>query len=418
MTNGLIFTASDEELFEDNPEEYIRRDIEGSDVETRRRAVSDLVRTLSQHFEAKIVELFGGYLTVLLDRYSKDPKNNWRSKNTAIYLVTTLASKGATQKMGVTQTSQLVPLPQFCVQHVITELERADVNELPVLKADALKFLMTFRSLLGPTILHGALPQIIRHLQSDSYVLHSYAACNIERLLILKDASGSPVVPQAVLAPFSNELINSLFAALQKPGSAENEYIMKAIMRSIGTLSELSMPFMGVVLPKLTEILTLVSKNPSKPHFNHYLFETLSLSTKTVCKVEPNAVTAFEEVLFPIFQHILQEDIMGKIDSNFYTTTTDFNNFLNFRIFAVRLSNAFSVAGSERTNRERSRSILGPPTLPIKSEFVGTSSKHYSIDPTHLQFRSFVFKAHSRNAKNYGNTGRVSENDCIKSQRS
>lgn len=270
------------------------------------------MRTLSQHFEAKIVELFGGYLTVLLDRYKTDPKNNWRSKDTAIYLVTSLASKGATQKLGVTQTSQLVPLPQFCMQQVIPELERENVNEFPVLKADALKFLMTFRSMLGPQILQASIPHIIRHLQADSYVIHSYAACNIDKMLVLKDQAGNALIPQSVLAPYATNLINSLFAAMEKPGSAENEYIMKAIMRSFHTLNELSMPYMGTALPRLTEILKQVSKNPSKPHFNHYLFETLSLSTKIVCKVEPNAVTSFEEVLFPIFQHILHEDIMGE----------------------------------------------------------------------------------------------------------
>ena len=43
---NMDFRPSDEELFEDNPEEYIRRDIEGSDVDTRRRAACDLVKAL------------------------------------------------------------------------------------------------------------------------------------------------------------------------------------------------------------------------------------------------------------------------------------------------------------------------------------------------------------------------------------
>ena len=67
---------------------------------------------------------------------------------------------------------------------------------------------------------------------------------------------------------------------------------------------------MGAALPKLTEILTMVSKNPSKPHFNHYLFETLSLAIKIVCKAEPAAVNSFEEALFPVFQGILQQDVL------------------------------------------------------------------------------------------------------------
>lgn len=65
-----FFPVSDEELFEDNPEEYTRRDIEGSDVDTRRRAACDLVNTLSQHFEQRIMEIFGQYLEVTYVHYS------------------------------------------------------------------------------------------------------------------------------------------------------------------------------------------------------------------------------------------------------------------------------------------------------------------------------------------------------------
>lgn len=306
----ILSSVSDEELFEDNPEEYIRRDIEGSDIETRRRAACDLVKTLSQNFEAKIFEIFGQYLQVLLSKYNENPTQNWRAKDTAIFLVTSLASRGATQKHGVTQMSQLVPLPQFCEQQVIPELQRPNINELPVLKADALKFVMTFRTLLGPQTMIACIPQLVRHLPAESAVVHSYAACTIEKILIMRDSDNSLVVTSAHLQPIINELLNGLFAVLLKPRSNENEYVMKAIMRSFNTLQEASMPFMAIALPRLTEILVQVSKNPSRPHFNHYLFETISLSIKIVCKTEPNAVTSFEEALFPIFQNILQQDIL------------------------------------------------------------------------------------------------------------
>ena len=190
---NMDFRLSDEELFEDNPEEYIRRDIEGSDVDTRRRAACDLVRTLSQNFEAKIMEIFGRYLQVLLAKYAENPATNWRTKDTAIYLVTSMASKGATQKHGVTQTSELVPLPQFTQQQIVPELERQNINEIPVLKADALKFVMTFRSILGPQIVIACIPQIVRHIQAHSIVVHSYAACTLDKILIMKAADGQPV---------------------------------------------------------------------------------------------------------------------------------------------------------------------------------------------------------------------------------
>lgn len=186
----MDFRASDEELFEDNPEEYIRRDIEGSDVDTRRRSACDLVKVLSQKFEGKIFEIFGQYLQVLLGKYAEAPINNWKAKDTAIFMVTSMAIRGSTAKHGVTQSSQLVPLPQFCQQHILPELERTNVNELPVLKADALKFIMTFRSLLGPETVISSLPQIIRHLQAENTVVHSYAACAIDKILVMRGQDG------------------------------------------------------------------------------------------------------------------------------------------------------------------------------------------------------------------------------------
>lgn len=59
-----IILASDEELFEDNAEEYIRRDIEGSDVDTRRRAACDLVKALAKRFEQNMMSIFGQYVEV------------------------------------------------------------------------------------------------------------------------------------------------------------------------------------------------------------------------------------------------------------------------------------------------------------------------------------------------------------------
>lgn len=82
------------------------------------------------------------------------------------------------------------------------------------------------------------------------------------------------------LSPLTSDLLKGLFACLNTPGSEENEYVMKAIMRSFGVLQEVIVPFLADLLPKLTEKLSIVSKNPSRPNFNHYLFETFALSIK------------------------------------------------------------------------------------------------------------------------------------------
>ncbi|XP_015602290.1 exportin-2 isoform X1 [Cephus cinctus] len=306
---NMEFRQSDNELFEDNPEEYIRRDIEGSDVDTRRRAACDLVKVLSKYFEVKIMEIFGAYIQVMLQNYAEKPAENWRSKDAALYLVTSSASRGQTQKHGVTQSSELVSLPQFAAQHIQPELEKINVNEFPVLKADAIKFIMTFRSILPRELVVGSLPQLIRHLAASSSVVHSYAACAIEKILAIRGPDNKPIVKGEELAPLAANLLKGLFNVLIIQGSEENEYVMKAIMRSFVILQESVVPFLADLLPKLTEKLTMVARNPSRPNFNHYLFETLSLSIKIVCKTNPEAVASFEQALFPIFQGILQQDV-------------------------------------------------------------------------------------------------------------
>ncbi|XP_030755343.1 exportin-2-like, partial [Sitophilus oryzae] len=182
-------------------------------------------------------------------------------------------------------------------------------NELPVLKADAIKYIMTFRSVLPNEVVVSTLPQLIRHLQSESAVVHTYAACAIEKILIMKDSNNQAIVSGGHIQPFAKDLISQLLEVLERPVSEENEYIMKALMRTFSTLQELVIPYLGVALPKLTEILKAVTKNPSRPHFNHYLFETFSLSVRIVCKSNQVAVKSFEDILFPIFQGILQQDV-------------------------------------------------------------------------------------------------------------
>ncbi|XP_014473995.1 PREDICTED: exportin-2 isoform X2 [Dinoponera quadriceps] len=307
---NMEFRESDNELFEDNPEEYIRRDIEGSDIDTRRRAACDLVKVLSKYFEMKIMEIFGAYIQIMLQNYAEKPLQNWRNKDAAIYLITSSASKAQTQKHGVTQSSELVPLPQFAEQHIQPELTKPNVNEFPVLKADGIKFIMTFRSVLPREVVIGSLPQLIRHLSANSIVVHSYAACAIEKILAMRGPDNLSLVKGADLSPLVADLLKGLFACLNTSGSEENEYVMKAIMRSFGILQEVVVPFLADLLPKLTEKLAIVSRNPSRPNFNHYLFETLSLSIKIVCKTNPVAVSSFEQALFPIFQGILQQDIL------------------------------------------------------------------------------------------------------------
>uniref|UniRef100_A0A3B4C910 Exportin-2 n=1 Tax=Pygocentrus nattereri TaxID=42514 RepID=A0A3B4C910_PYGNA len=306
---NMEFRSADEEAFEDNSEEYIIRDLEGSDIDTRRRAACDLVRGLCRFFEGPVTAIFSGYVNSMLTEYAKNPAVNWKHKDAAIYLVTSLASKAQTQKHGITQANELVNLSEFFVNHILTDLRSPNVNEFPVLKADAIKYVMTFRSQLPKEQLLETVPLLVAHLRAESTVQHTYAAHALERLFTMRGPSNSTLLSATEIAPFTEQLLNNLFNAMAIPGSSENEYIMKAIMRSFSLLQETIVPYVPTLIGQLTQKLLLVSKNPSKPHFNHYLFESLCLSIRITCKANPVSVGSFEEALFPVFTEILQSDV-------------------------------------------------------------------------------------------------------------
>jgi len=117
------------------------------------------------------------------------------------------------------------------------------------------------------------------------------------------------LIKAADLAGMEQSLLANLFQAMTVPGSEENEYIMKAIMRALSSLQEASLPYLGQTLTGLNDKLMIVARNPSKPHFNHYLFEALSLSVRIGCKADRSAVSMFEEGFFPSFQQILLQDV-------------------------------------------------------------------------------------------------------------
>ncbi|VDQ06539.1 unnamed protein product [Trichobilharzia regenti] len=99
---NMHFRALDEELFTYSPDEYIRLDLEGSNAQTRRRAACNLVHVLCEAFEGPVVTNFSTYIEHLLNEYANTPSGGaWTSKDAALLLVTTVASRGKTEKVTV-----------------------------------------------------------------------------------------------------------------------------------------------------------------------------------------------------------------------------------------------------------------------------------------------------------------------------
>ncbi|GJJ67857.1 exportin-2 (importin alpha re-exporter) [Entomortierella parvispora] len=306
----------DEELFEDEPIEYIRRDLEGSDSETRRRASSELVRGLLDQFPTEVTAIIGNYIQNYLQRYNSNVTQNWKDKDAALFLLTSIAARSVGSQFGARETNAQVDILDFFDKNVLPDLNASVSGAIhPILKVDAIKYLYTFRTQFSKQQLMAALPLLVRHLESTNFAVYTYSAICIERILFMRvsGSTGPMMFSSDDIAPLSESLISNLFRLVEQAATpeklAENAYLMKCVMRVILTVREKMLPLVNVCLARLTAIVQAVSSNPSNPQFNHYVFESIGALIRFICKASPEAAEQFEALLFQPFQVILQQDI-------------------------------------------------------------------------------------------------------------
>lgn len=80
---NMMVRESDEEKFEDDPQEYIMTEIEGSDSESRRKCSRDLLRAMCRQFEPQTTSICMEHITSMLGEFASDG-SKWAAKDTAV----------------------------------------------------------------------------------------------------------------------------------------------------------------------------------------------------------------------------------------------------------------------------------------------------------------------------------------------
>ncbi|ANB15048.1 Cse1p [Sugiyamaella lignohabitans] len=311
---NLSLRATDEELFEDDPIEFTRRDLDGSDSDTRRRAATDLIRELAAHLEAKVTEVAMKYVNGYLATYNSNRVENWRAKDAATYLFSAIAAKSNMTSAGVSSTNLLLDIVGFFAENVAPDLV-AESNVHPILKVDAIKYIYTFRNQLTKDQLISAFPLLSSLLSSTDYVVYTYASVTIERILSIRDTTGSNnslMFQKADIAPVSQDLLTNLFRLIRQGSTspeklAENEFLMKCIMRILITSQESTAPYAEHLIHELVDITVTICKNPSNPKFSHYTFEAIG----SIIRFDGAIVGAdkLENIILNPFLQILGGDV-------------------------------------------------------------------------------------------------------------
>ncbi|KZO99252.1 putative importin-alpha export receptor [Calocera viscosa TUFC12733] len=309
---NMVLQEKEEEMFEDDPLEYIRRDLEtATDATTRRQSATEFTRSLMEHFEGPITSMLMPYINQHLERYRGNPSENWRDKDTAICLLTAICSRGGTAHQGVTSTNAMVDVVSWFGQNVLVDLQAAPDSVNPIIQVDGIKFLHTFRNQLTKEQLITVLPLLVHHLSSSNYVASSYAAIAIERILFIKKNGQfmfGPSDMHDLTLPILQSILQKIIAGRTPDKVAENDYLMKCVMRVILTARQTLVPIYTEILSSLVTILGIISANPSNPMFSQYCFESLSALIRFMTATQPASVSQFETAVFPIIIGIVQQE--------------------------------------------------------------------------------------------------------------
>lgn len=84
----LVVFQVDEIRFDEDPDEFIATDIEGSETESRRRCSQDLLRDMCRQFEAEATAICSEHVGTMLSEFAANPSSKWQAKDVAVSLVT------------------------------------------------------------------------------------------------------------------------------------------------------------------------------------------------------------------------------------------------------------------------------------------------------------------------------------------
>ncbi|CAN8095921.1 unnamed protein product [Discula destructiva] len=303
---NVALRETDVEMFEDEPIEFIRRDLEGSDTDSRRRAATDFLRKLLEKFEVLVTNVVFRYI----DHYLSEGQKDWKAKDTAVYLYLAIAAKGAvTAAQGVKTVNPHVNVVDFFQNHIAADLLNESGVE-PISKVDAIKYLHNFRSQLTKEQWSAAFPPLIKNMASDNYVVYTYAAIAVERVLFLTDDAGQHLFTRTDIEPLSKDLLDHLFKLIEKDTNPakmqENEFLMRCIMRVLIVVNRGIQPILDNVLSHLINITSNIKTNPSNPRFYYYLFEAIGALVRFS---DPSQETQIFERMWQPFSYILNEDV-------------------------------------------------------------------------------------------------------------
>ncbi|CAK9114574.1 Exportin-2 (Exp2) (Cellular apoptosis susceptibility protein) (Chromosome segregation 1-like protein) (Importin-alpha re-exporter) [Durusdinium trenchii] len=308
---NLKLRASDLELFQDDLQEYIARDVEGNDIQTRRWAAIDLVRSLRRRHDKETCEFVVTCIQRVLRETVADPRSAAICKHACIHLVISMA--GSTGGQSIQSPGGLAT--EFFKEQLGPELLAVQAPpqgtsvEAVLFKAACLKFLTVLRNILPAELMLGVLPVLPLLLQAEHPLLHSYAAICANVLTTVQERVHEPgALPlwrpryrREQLGPMLLQMIPTMLQILVEGRSIpKNTHLIRALLAWLNFLGPTVPPELVVkILQSLTQLVrALPSSGSGHAEFVHLLFGSLALALKA------HSTAGSTAVVFPMVEQL------------------------------------------------------------------------------------------------------------------
>ena len=228
---NLKIRESDLEIFEDEPMEFIKRDSEcGHDLSHRHGSAVALIHGLMAFHASEMTQILCETVTRCLSDYSLQPAKNWKSKLLATQIFSAVGARGFADAIGVTSINPLINIVDYFSAQVLPDLKLASGNLHPLLLLEAIKFVVSYRNQLSKNDLVQCMPLLLSHLESDNFIIHTFSAIAIEKILSIK-RGGEEFFTSADISTIVGKLSLSILALIFNQNSiekmCENQFLIK-----------------------------------------------------------------------------------------------------------------------------------------------------------------------------------------------
>ncbi|KII62584.1 Exportin-2 [Thelohanellus kitauei] len=267
---NLVPGPYDEELFEDDPIEYVRSEMDG-DAESRRQAAADLVSSLAFAYEKKIIPMILQFIEQLVQK-SRD-SDDWKYEDAAIRLIMAVTNKFGAIKFGVAEVSPLLDVNKIYTQLIYPIF--SDPKRNPMLLGSALKYTIIFRKVMNSQMVDATIACYISLMSHANFGVR-YFSCIVVSELILPpnhpDANTRLLIIVEHLQTIYSHLMNLIIGQ-----TALSDVPFQCLISLLLKTHSFSKQYIGTIMDNLLSVVVKLGSINSNPASIHSLFSSICL---------------------------------------------------------------------------------------------------------------------------------------------